>query len=163
MEKLVKHACKFITEVEIFRETPYKNEDGVWSIGYGSLTYQNGNIVQEWGEPVSELLGRSLLTEYLKTKALPELEEKIPSWSIMNEGQKIVCLSFAHGMGYRFYDNIGFERISSALKTKQNWWDVPDSLLFHTMPGTPFEEYLIKRRNSEVKLWKESTECDITK
>jgi GH24 family phage-related lysozyme (muramidase) len=146
-----------ISTYEGFSKTAY-NKDGVWTIGKGSTTHPDGTPVKA-GDTITKKNADLYLRHYVYTKVIPTLSRKIPTWYDMNSNQQSSLISFAYNVGENFYGLENFTTITRALRTKENWKDVPSALMLYVkgydnkqkkkvvLPG------LVKRRQEEANLW----------
>jgi len=149
-------ATEIIAEFEGFRASPYKCPAGVWTIGYGTTYYANGELVSPNDRTISKPEGKTLLTHHIDHAITPFLE-KIPTWGAMNGCQKASIISFAYNLGAHFYGDSNFNTITKALSSQANWPDVPKALMLYVNPGSSFEAGLRRRRQAEGELWKTPT------
>ena len=150
-------AMELIKEFEGFRANVYKCPAGVYSIGYGTTYYPNGELVEPWDKPVSKELASEFLENHIVNAMVPLLMKRIPTWPAMNGNQKAAILSFAYNLGFHFYGSNGFDTITKALSKKKNFDQVPAALLLYRNPGSSFEAGLRRRREAEAKLWNTPT------
>lgn len=149
-------ASEIIEKFEGFRANPYKCAAGVWTIGYGTTYYPNGELVQPWDKPVSKELAEEFLKNHIKNAIVPVLERSVPTWGLMNPNQKASIISFAYNLGAHFYGNGEFNTITKALSKKENWNQVPAAMMLYRNPGSSFEAGLKRRREAEGELWKKT-------
>ena len=150
-------ASTLITEFEGFSATPYKCAAGVWTIGYGTTYYPNGELVWPGDKAVTKEVATEFLDNPLDNAIVPVLEKSIPTWGLMNGNQKAAIISFAYNLGAHFYGGVNFNTITKALSTKNNWGQVPKALMLYVNPGSSFEAGLKRRRKAEVELWMRTT------
>ena len=150
-------AADIIKEFEGFRASPYKCAAGVWTIGYGTTYYPDGELVQPWDKPISKEKATDLLEHHMDHAIIPVLEKSIPTWGLMNANQKAAIISFAYNLGAHFYGNSGFNTITKTLSKKENWEDVPSAMMLYVNPGSTFEAGLRRRRKAEGALWNKPT------
>jgi len=145
-------ATDIIAEFEGFRASPYMCPAGIWTVGYGTTYYPNGELVSPTDRSISKPEGMTLLSSHIDHAIVPFLE-KIPTWGIMNGCQKAAIISFAYNLGAHFYGDSNFNTITKALSSQANWTDVPNALMLYVNPGSPFEAGLRRRRQAEGELW----------
>ena len=150
-------AGKIIAEFEGFRATSYKCPAGVWTIGFGSTYYSDGTLVTPQDTPISRFGAVKLLKSHIENAVKPALERTIPTWGLMNGNQKAAIISFAYNLGAHFYGSPGFNTITKALSTKDDWEQVPSALMLYVNPGSSFEAGLRRRRKAEGDLWTRTT------
>ena len=146
-------AANIIKEFEGFRAAPYKCAAGVWTIGYGTTYYPDGELVQPGDKPISKERATDFLERHIDHAIVPVLESTIPTWGLMNANQKAAIISFAYNLGAHFYGNSGFNTITKTLGKKENWDDVPTAMMLYVNPGSSFEAGLRRRRRAEGALW----------
>jgi GH24 family phage-related lysozyme (muramidase) len=139
-------------------ETKAYNKDGKWTIGKGSTTHPDGRPVKK-GDVITLEQADLYARHYVYTKVIPQLRTSIPTWYEMNSNQQAAIISFAYNVGEYFYNRVGFETITKALKTKNNWGLVPSALPLYNK-GMDLKlgkkrvlDGLIKRRKKEAELW----------
>jgi GH24 family phage-related lysozyme (muramidase) len=150
-------AAGIIAEFEGYRGQPYKCPAGVWTIGYGTTYYPDGELVTPTDPAISKQRARELLDNHIDNAIVPLLSSKIPTWGVMNGNQRAAIISFAYNLGSHFYGNPGFNTITKALSKKENFPQVPSALMLYVNPGTNFEAGLRRRRQAEGKLWTTTT------
>ena len=146
-------ATNLIKEFEGFRTAPYKCAAGVWTIGYGTTYYPDGELMQPSDKPISKEKATNFLEHHIDNAVVPVLERSIPTWGLMNGNQKAAIISFAYNLGAHFYAGPNFNTITKALSTKDNWKQVPSALMLYVNPGSTFEAGLRRRRKAEGDLW----------
>jgi lysozyme len=143
-------AVRIVKNYEGLRLQAYDDGVGVWTIGYGTTRYPNGQAVKP-GDSCTEQQAESYLQNdiggYAKT-----LASTVPYWNQMNSNQRSALISFAYNLGPAFYGNSGFNTISGVLRDKR-WSDVPAALELYSMPGTNVYAGLLARRKAEGQLW----------
>ena len=150
-------ATEIIKEFEGFSATPYKCAAGVWTIGYGTTYYPNGELVWPGDKAVTREVATEFLENHIDNAVVPALEKNVPTWGIMNANQKAAIISFAYNLGSHFYGNGGFNTITKALSKKENFSQVPAAMMLYVNPGSSFEVGLRRRRKAEGDLWKKPT------
>lgn len=153
----LKTAADVIKQFEGFRAAPYKCAAGVWTIGFGSTYYPDGTLVWPTDKPVSKERASEYLEHHIDNAVVPVLEWSIPTWGLMNGNQKAAIISFAYNLGAHFYGSPDFNTITKALRTKDNWKQVPSALMLYVNPGSTFEAGLKRRRKAEGDLWTKAT------
>jgi len=139
-------------------ETKAYNKDGKWTIGKGSTIHPDGRPVKK-GDVIAPEQADLYARHYVYTRVVPQLRISIPTWYEMNSNQQAAIISFAYNVGEYFYNRTGFETITKALKTKNNWGLVPSALPLYNKGmnlKTGKKEVLnglIKRRQKEAELW----------
>jgi lysozyme len=146
-------AVELITKWEGFSSSPYLCPAGVWTIGYGSTYYPDGNIVTPEDKAITREEALEILKNHIEKAIEPILAKTIPTWHNMNENKRAAIISFAYNVGSYFYGGTNFFTITNALSRKENWDEVPRALRLYVNPGSSFEQGLRNRRNDEVALW----------
>ena len=156
-------SLKLIREFEGCHLTAYPDplSDGEpYTIGYGTTRYPGGRRVSR-GDKITvieaDMFVRTEIDQIAK-----KLNETVPHWSAMTDGQKSALISFAYNLGTGFYGSGGFETISKRLR-ERDWDAVPDAMLLYRNPGTSVEAGLKRRRIAEGNLWRESMPRSIEK
>ena len=152
-DQSVSIATPFIASFEGFSPTVYKCPAGVYTIGYGTTHYPDGTLVYPGDPSISEKTGQSYLSHEVEVITVPALASTIPTWADMNPNQQAAIISFGYNLGAYFYGSNGFATITEALRTKENWHNVPSALLLYVNPGSSFEAGLRRRRQAEGDLW----------
>lgn len=150
-------AADIIAEFEGYRGQPYKCPAGVWTIGYGTTYYPNGNLVNPNDPAISKQRAMELLENHIDNAIVPILSSSIPTWGVMNGNQKAAIIDFAYNLGSNFYGSPNFNTITKALSKKENFSQVPAALMLYVNPGSNFEAGLRRRRQAEGKLWTTTT------
>lgn len=146
-------ACNIIKTFEGFVPYAYKCPAGVWTIGYGTTAYPDGSFVKPGDAIISAERALKLLKLKITSEIDPILAKRIPTWASMNGNQKAAIVSFAYNLGTYFYGNKGFDTITRALSSQNNWKNVPAALMLYVNPGSQFENGLRHRRKEEGELW----------
>lgn len=150
-------AAKIIKEFEGFSATPYKCAAGVWTIGYGTTYYPNGELVWPGDKSVTREVATEFLENHIDNAIVPVLSRNIPTWGVMNSNQRAAIISFAYNLGSHFYGGPNFNTITRALSKKENFPQVPQALSLYVNPGSSFETGLKRRRKAEGELWTKAT------
>ena len=145
-----KQAIEICQKFEGFHPDAYLCPAGVWSIGWGNTTKNDGSPVIP-GDRISQEDGDALLQKTIDGIVVT-LAGSIPYWSAMKENQQSALISFAYNLGSYFYGQPGFETISRCLR-ERTYKSVPNALLLYCNPGTTFEAGLTRRRKAEGMLW----------
>jgi len=144
-----------ISEFEGMKTEAYWDDTGkVWTIGKGTTTYRNGTPVKK-GDKISKEEADNLMQDFVDTKIIPRLSETIPTWNEMNPNQQAALISFAYNMknGQNFYGRKGFETLTKAVSSVDNFKDVPTALLLYNKTGGKKSKGLARRRKAEADLW----------
>lgn len=136
-------AVDFIAQFEGFRSRAYKCPAGVWTIGYGTTTYPNGQKVQP-GNEVTEQIARNLLERYIDD----EIRPKLGGLGLKGHGQITAIISLVYNIGWPAFAR---SKCCAALKAKDwptfikeyDWFKANGKVL----PG------LLKRRTAELAMF----------
>jgi lysozyme len=73
----------------------------------------------------------------------------------MNPNQQAALISFAYNMknGQNFYGRKGFETLTEAVSSVDNFKNVPAALRLYNKSGGKKLKGLVRRRNAEANLW----------
>lgn len=144
---------KVISEFEGLKTEAYYDANGkVWTIGKGTTTYPDGRPVKQ-GDKITKEEAEKYADDFVQKKVIPKLEDTIPTWADMNENQKAAIISFAYNVGPGFYGRKGFETITKALSSADNFKDVPQALALYKKSGGKVLSGLVRRREAEGKLF----------
>jgi GH24 family phage-related lysozyme (muramidase) len=146
-------AAKLIKEFEGCHLSAYPDPlsgGDPWTIGYGTTRYSDGRKVQR-GDKITVIEASKLLDLEIERIA-SKLRSTVPFWNAMSGDKQSALISFAYNLGSGFYGAAGFETISKRLKEK-DWAAVPAAMLLYRNPGTSVEAGLLRRRQSEGRLW----------
>ena len=142
-----------ISEFEGLRTEAYYDETGrVWTIGKGTTKYPDGRPVKK-GDKITAEEAEMMAENHIQEKVIPKLEESIPTWNNMNANQQAAIISFAYNVGENFYGRKGFETITKALSSVENFTDVPKALALYKKSGGKTLAGLVRRRAAEAKLF----------
>lgn len=120
------------------------------TIGWGSTRDKNGQPFK-LGDRITREEADALLMMQVANNYLPP-QQRIPTWSTMNDNQRGAILSFAYNLGAYFFEASGFETISRVLRN-QEWQNLEAALILYRNPGTNVEEGLLRRRLSEANVF----------
>jgi len=142
-----------ITEFEGLKTEAYYDETGkVWTIGKGTTKYPDGRPVKK-GDKITTEEAEMMAENHIQEKVIPRLEKSIPTWNKMNPNQQAAIISFAYNVGENFYGQKGFETITKALSSIDNFGDVPKALALYKKSGGKTLAGLVRRRAAEAKLF----------
>jgi lysozyme len=71
----------------------------------------------------------------------------------MNPNQQAALISFAYNVGPSFYGRKGFETLTEAVSSVDNFKNVPAALRLYNKSGGKKLKGLVRRRNAEANLW----------
>lgn len=143
-----------IKEFEGFRSSPYQDQAGVWTIGYGSTYYLDNTRVDENDSPIDEPTAAQLLEDTINKVLAPELDKLITPKCTGN--QFSACVAFCFNIG------IGNFRQSTVLNCMNhyNWQDAADALLLWNKVKIggilTVDPGLMRRRQAERALFLQS-------
>jgi GH24 family phage-related lysozyme (muramidase) len=159
-------ALQIIEYFEGFSRVPYKDTEGIWTIGKGTTIYpKTERLVDPLDPPITEAQADRLILDHidkycLRTGSLsidgngtlpsPGLS-KLPGWQRMKDCQKACLISFSYNTGY---DRLGTRRFDSLDYVIQKApWKVPKVLMLYTNNQT---YGLVRRRYLEGLVWMET-------
>jgi GH24 family phage-related lysozyme (muramidase) len=146
-----RQAVAIVKNYEGLRLQAYDDGVGVWTIGYGTIRYPNGQPVKR-GDSITQAQAETYLQNDIQGYA-KKLAATVPFWNQMNADQHAALISFAYNLGPGFYGSGGFETISRDLRNK-DWSHVPEALLLYSNPGSNVHAGLLARRKAEGLLWR---------
>lgn len=133
------YGVDLIKKWEGFREKAYKCPAGVWTIGYGSTRWSNGQPVKR-GEVISKAHAEALLVDYINEQINPHIKDLK-----LKGGQLAAIQSLIYNIGWSAFSR---SKCYKALKAKDwptfireyDWFKGGGKVL----PG------LLKRRTEEL-------------
>ena len=130
---------ELIKKYEGCRLTAYKCPAGIWTIGYGTTVYPNGQPVKR-GDKCTQVEADSLLEWYVKNKI------QLPSG--INKNQAAALQSLIYNIGQGAFDRSSLKKAIVAKDWKAVWknWD-------WITGGGKFLNGLAKRRAEELMLF----------
>ena len=130
---------ELIKKHEGCRLTAYKCPAGIWTIGYGTTVYPNGQPVKR-GDKCTQAEADSLLEWYVKNKI------QLPSG--INKNQAAALQSLIYNIGQGAFDRSSLKKAIVAKDWKAVWknWD-------WVTGGGKFLNGLAKRRAEELMLF----------
>lgn len=130
---------ELIKKYEGCRLTAYKCPAGIWTIGYGTTVYPNGQPVKR-GDKCTQAEADSLLEWYVKNKI------QLPSG--INANQTAALQSLIYNIGQGAFDRSSLKKAIVAKDWKAVWknWD-------WVTGGGKFLNGLAKRRAEELMLF----------
>ena len=130
---------ELIKKYEGCRLTAYKCPAGIWTIGYGTTVYPNGQPVKR-GDKCTQAEADSLLEWYIKNKI------QLPSG--INKNQTAALQSLIYNIGQGAFDRSSLKKAIVAKDWKAVWknWD-------WVTGGGKFLNGLAKRRAEELMLF----------
>ena len=142
----MKIAIDIIKKFEGCKLASYKCQAGIWTIGYGSTYYENGNKVNS-GDAISQQRAESLL-EITVTKFWKEVKKVVKS--PVNDNQFAALVSFAYNLG------IGALNKSTLLKlvnANPNDPQIAHEFMKWVNAGGKPSNGLVNRRRAELHLY----------
>ena len=142
----MKIAIDIIKKFEGCKLASYKCQAGIWTIGYGSTYYENGNKVNS-GDAISQQRAESLL-EITVTKFWKEVKKVVKS--PVNDNQFAALVSFAYNLG------IGALKKSTLLKlvnANPNDPQIAHEFMKWVNAGGKPSNGLVNRRRAELHLY----------
>jgi GH24 family phage-related lysozyme (muramidase) len=144
-------AVAIVKHYEGLQLTAYNDGIGVWTIGYGTTRYPNGQPVRR-GDTITQAQADAYFVADL-TRFTQTIASSIPVWNVLNANQRAALISFAYNSGPGFFGASGYETITATLRQRR-FADVPKALLLYSNPGDPsVHEGLVARRQAEGLLW----------
>tara|TARA_X000001036_G_scaffold197409_1_gene185887 strand:+ start:900 stop:2045 length:1146 start_codon:yes stop_codon:yes gene_type:complete len=151
----IEKATKLIESFEGVEVEAYLDPLGVPTLCTGLTQYSNGEQVR-----MGDVCYGSICTEYTKEQIerdlLPEVS-KIPGWEELGPNRQSVLISFAWNMGFKFFQEDGFEDIQEALKEASHhpeaYEDIGCILGLYTKSYGEELPGLMHRRGVEMNLW----------
>lgn len=142
------NGINLIKKNEGFRSKPYKCPGGVWTIGYGSTFYINGEKVSRYDSEISETFASELLENVVNDFAMKV--DKLIKVSL-NQNQFDALVSFTYNIG------IGAFSKSTLLKKLNNadFDGASKEFVRWNKANGKVLKGLTKRRNDESKLFSE--------
>jgi GH24 family phage-related lysozyme (muramidase) len=144
-------ALQIIEYFEGFSSKPYKDTEGIWTIGKGTTIYpKTERLVAPTDRPISLSQADQLLLDHIKKYCLPGLS-KLPGWWRMKDCQQACLISFSYNTGF---DRLGtrlFDSLDYAIEKAP--WKVPKVLMLYTNQET---YGLVRRRYLEGLVWMET-------
>jgi lysozyme len=142
----MKIAIDIIKKFEGCKLASYKCQAGIWTIGYGSTYYENGNKVNS-GDAISQQRAESLLLTTV-TKFALEVNKVVKS--PVNDNQFAALVSFAYNLG------IGALKKSTLLKlvnANPNDKQIAHEFMKWVNAGGKPSNGLVNRRRAELHLY----------
>lgn len=143
-----------IKKYEGFMSTSYKCPKGIWTIGYGTTIYPDGNYVGENDGPITKYQAYLLLLD-----AVANFENQLNSFLekhdvVLNENQYSALISFFYNLGFNLKP--GTKLYNSFVRKQID--RIPESMALYVniikedgsrvqLPG------LVKRRQAEIDLF----------
>lgn len=98
MMKVSSHGIALIREFEVFLSKAYKCPAGVWTIGYGSTHYEDGQAVKS-GDVISQAYAEKLLQHDVAVIERQLIRALNADEIIVSQGQFDALVDFAYNLG----------------------------------------------------------------
>ena len=122
---------------------PYKCPAGVWTIGYGTTTYPDGNKVKPTDEPITKDMASALLLNYVINEILPKIEDLH-----LTDNQNKALVSLIYNIGWSAFAK---SKCYKAIKTQD--WETAFKNWDWIKGGGKVLKGLVKRRAEEMALF----------
>lgn len=122
---------------------PYKCPAGIWTIGYGTTVYPNGNKVKPTDEPITKDMASALLLNYVINEILPKIEDLH-----LTENQNKALVSLIYNIGWSAFAK---SKCYKAIKTQD--WETAFKNWDWIKGGGKVLKGLVKRRAEEMALF----------
>lgn len=122
---------------------PYKCPAGVWTIGYGTTVYPNGNKVKPTDEPITKDTASALLLNYVINEILPKIEDLH-----LTDNQNKALVSLIYNIGWSAFAK---SKCYKAIKTQD--WETAFKNWDWIKGGGKVLKGLVKRRAEEMALF----------
>lgn len=110
-----KNAVELIKEFEGFRDKAYQDSAGIWTIGYGTIKYPNGNSVKK-GDVITKGDAFECLQHEVEQKS--KAVSTLTSGVLLSQNQYDALVSFTYNIGVG-----GFKGSTLLKKLKVNPYD----------------------------------------
>ncbi len=143
----IQKGIDLIKKWEGFRAKAYRDPVGIWTIGYGTIRYPNGERVRA-GEVVNVAQAEAYLTDHVRESVLPYMEDLITV--PVTDNQYGALVSFIYNLG------AGNFRKSTLLKkiNNEDWFGAADEFDKWVYAGGRKLKGLVRRRAEEKALFK---------
>lgn len=122
---------------------PYKCPAGIWTIGYGTTVYPNGNKVKPTDEPITKDMAGALLLNYVINEILPKIEDLH-----LTDNQNKALVSLIYNIGWSAFAK---SKCYKAIKTQD--WETAFKNWDWIKGGGKVLKGLVKRRAEEMALF----------
>ena len=135
-----------IAGFEGFSATPYQDQGGVWTIGYGATYDANGNPVTANTPAITEAEGQALMAKQLVSYAnAVSADIRVP----LNQNQFDACCSLCYNIGTGGFAGSSVARDCNA----GNFPDAAQAFLLWDKVNGEVNNDLVYRRNKEMELF----------
>ena len=149
LRKINKAGLELVKHFEGYYSKAYKCPAGVWTIGYGTIRYPNGDPVYR-GHECTELEA-SYWLKYELAKKAQTVQRFLHNWSIeLNDNEFSALVSFCYNLGTGPLVE-SHRSLHQAITTDLN--KVPDAMRLYVKAGGKTLRGLVRRREAEVELW----------
>lgn len=147
MRTINQAALHLIKTSEGFRSSPYKDANGLPTIGYGNRFYEDATPVSMDDPEIDEVRGEELLADMLNSDFCPRIEKLLIVPVTDNQFGALTCLAYNIGMG-------NFKN-STVLKCTncRHWSDAAQSFALWNKARGIVLPGLITRRAAEAALY----------
>lgn len=144
--KLDTNGYKLIQGFEGLKLTAYQDSAGIWTIGYGNITYEDGKRVQK-GDSITQEKA-DLLFKYYANKFASQVDSLITKPISQNQFNALVSLAYNIGIG-------ALQKSTILKKVNNNPKDasIKDEFMKWVNAGGKKIQGLINRREKEYKLY----------
>lgn len=157
MRRTNEAGIKILHEFESCRLRAYRCPAGVWTIGWGNTTYENGQPVKE-GDVITQARADSL---FLFILARFEDQARRAITSAVNENQFSAFVSALYNIGPGSSQKSGLIRLRDGrpstllrkINANPNDPTIRDEFMKWVSPGTSFTRGLTRRRTAEANLY----------
>lgn len=122
---------------------PYKCPAGIWTIGYGTTVYPDGNKVRPTDEPITKDMASALLLNYVINEILPKIEDLH-----LTDNQNKALVSLIYNIGWSAFAK---SKCYKAIKTQD--WETAFKNWDWIKGGGKVLKGLVKRRAEEMALF----------
>jgi lysozyme len=141
--------------------TAYQDSGGVWTIGYGATTYENGTKVKK-GDTITEAKAVQLLSYHVGIAA-GSVNRLVTS--TLNQGQFDALTSFVYNVGS---GNFQKSNLLKVVNTDPNNYDAVEKAFLAWISVTVNGQLkpvqgLINRRNEEIEMYRSGSELVVLK
>ena len=144
--KLDQNGYKLIQKFEGCRLDAYQDSVGIWTIGFGNITYENGTKVRK-GDTIS-LKRAEELFKYFADRFAANIADKVTVPITQNQFNAIVSLSYNIGLS-----NFSASTLLKKLNKCSSDATIKNEFLKWRFAGGKELKGLVKRRTEEANLY----------
>ena len=135
-----------IEEFEGFRANPYQDQNGIWTIGYGSTHYEDGSAVQQGDDPISKDDATALLQIYVQ-----RFESAVNGYvtQTINQNQFDALVDFTYNVGPGNFHGSTVLKVVNGISDV----DISTALMMWNKTGGQPNPGLTRRRQAEIDLY----------